>query len=169
MENNSALSDTQTALLKAYARTKALKMLAEAGVFNAGEPQKPQMLEVLYFGWSPSIGHGLYFRPVNGTLVGPRTPLLYESTPWGMKLDGGLCPESQKFPIADLAFTHEYMKVHRLGGWTAVAFWDRSGDKRPGSNTAFLVRDQTTSVEDVLKWARIQWPEVWARPGFPIR
>lgn len=54
-------------------------------------------------------------------------------------------------------------------GWTAVAFWDRSGgDTRPGCNSVFLAR-ATLSGGELLHMAREQWPEVWNRPGFPIK
>lgn len=130
--------------------------------------KEPEMLEVLYFGWSPVIGHGLR-APEKGIWTGAfgfSHHVSLTETPWGTKLDGGLCPEVR---YGVLTPEPDYLKVHRLDGWTAVAFWDRSGDSRPGSNTAFLVRSHAAHVEDILKWARIQWPEVWARPGFPIR
>lgn len=133
---------------------------------------RPEMLEVLYFGWSAPGGHGLrrpapQYQDPNVSRASYASYASLSMTPWGTKLDGGLCPEKE-FPDRFLD-KHEYIKVHRLDGWTAVAFWDRSGDTRPGSNTVFLVRCQTAAVEDILKWSRIQWPEVWARPGFPIR
>ena len=53
------------------------------------------------------------------------------------------------------------------GGWTAVAFWDRSSDQRPGSNTAFIVHDDLTFAQ-VIRAAKHAWPQVWVRFTFPV-
>jgi len=53
------------------------------------------------------------------------------------------------------------------GGWTALAFWDHSGDTRPGSNTAFLVRGALT-FDQMVRVARHRWPKIWARFTFVV-
>ena len=55
----------------------------------------------------------------------------------------------------------------RRNGWTAVAFWDRSGDPRPACNTAFIVHGEMTFPQ-VIRAARVSWPQVWARFTFPV-
>lgn len=52
-------------------------------------------------------------------------------------------------------------------GWTAVAFWDRTGDKRGASNTVFLARGDLT-FSQLVRAAKHAWPEVWARFTFPV-
>lgn len=112
--------------------------------------------EVLFFGCYGSPGHGLN---------SPRTGYLrYDSTPWGNKLDGGLLTddyykEAHKGVLGAV-------KVHHKDGWTAIAFWDRSGDSRGGSNTAFLVAAHMTG-EELFELARQQWAKVCTRPNFP--
>ena len=53
------------------------------------------------------------------------------------------------------------------GGWTAVAFWDRSGDRRGASNTTFIVRG-TLTFEQVIRVARHRWPSIWSRFTFEV-
>ncbi len=50
---------------------------------------------------------------------------------WQHELDGHLCPRGPQ-QIEGLA------ALHHLDGWTAFAFWDRSADQRPNSNSVFL-------------------------------
>lgn len=107
---------------------------------------------VFYFGWIQHGGHWLESTKL------PKYPH-YDSTPWGKKIDGGLAPQPD---VVDGKIAE-----HHLDGWTAIAFWDRSGDRRPNSNTAFLV-NCTMSVQELLGLARKQWPDVFSRPGFPL-
>ena len=53
------------------------------------------------------------------------------------------------------------------GGWTAVAFWDRSVDRRGACNSAFLVKGEVTFAQ-VIRAAKHAWPQVWARFTFPV-
>ncbi len=48
-------------------------------------------------------------------------------------------------------------------GWTAVAFWDRSVDRRGACNSAFIVHGDLTFAQ-VIRAAR----QVWARFTFPV-
>lgn len=59
--------------------------------------------------------------------------------------------------------------VHRsvINGWTILCFWDRSGDSRSGSNSAFVIGDECTT-ETGMKLAREKFPEVFARLKFPL-
>lgn len=111
------------------------------------------MSEILYFGWSYPSGH---------TLCSKQARYTFECTPWGSALDGGI----EKTPdCVDGKVTVAY-KDDAHGTWTALAFWDRSGDKRPGSHTVFLSFDRL-EPEDMLRLSKEQWPEVFARPNFP--
>lgn len=108
--------------------------------------------DVLYFGWVSGGGH--FLRSKNYPY--PK----YDSTPWGNQIDSGLAPRPD---IVDGKISE-----HHKDGWTAIAFWDRSGDRRPNSNTAFFV-PCTMTTSELLEWARKQWPDVFGRNGFPVK
>lgn len=109
-------------------------------------------LQVWHFGCIGEAGH--YLRKPDGSSGNVRT-----DQPWGFKIDTRLCPQ----PESGDGKTAE----HHKDGWTAVAFWDYSGDSRPGSNSVFLVHAEATT-EQVLEAARVQWPHLFARRGFPL-
>jgi hypothetical protein len=58
-------------------------------------------------------------------------------------------------------------RVTRRGKWTAIAFWDRSSDPRPNSNSAFIARGDLT-FEQVVRIARHRYPEIWKRFTFEV-
>ena len=58
-------------------------------------------------------------------------------------------------------------RADKSGDWTALAFWDRSVDRRGACNSAFFCRGQLTFAQ-MVRVARTVWPEVWARFNFPI-
>ncbi len=116
---------------------------------------KPGQIEVLCFGCIGVAGH--YLR---GSV---KRNWRNEETPWGDKLDGGLLTDN--YYKCDSTVTG-LCSEHHLNGWTAISFWDRSGDSRGGSNTSFLCHAQITAAE-LLALAREQWPQVFSRPGFP--
>lgn len=53
-------------------------------------------------------------------------------------------------------------KLTHRSGWTVVGWWDRTGDKRHGSNSAILVRG-VLSFEEAIACGREAFPRVWAR------
>ncbi len=59
--------------------------------------------------------------------------------------------------------------VH-VQGWTALAFWDRSSDRRGGSNSAILAAG-TLDFEAMVAIAADNFPSVWARitTAFEVR
>ena len=108
--------------------------------------------EVFYFGRKDSMGHSLHYK---------RQARRYDETPWGIHLDGGLLKTKMDVPDGDIVYAQK-------DGWTAIAFWDRSGDSRPGSNSAFLT-PALVDLDELIRRAREQWPEVFRRQGFPVR
>lgn len=112
-------------------------------------------IETLCFGCIGQPGHYLHSRR--------GIDFRLESTPWGSKLDGGLLTDD--YYRADTTPTGHWREHHK-DGWTAVSFWDRSGDSRPGCNTTFLAKAELTG-EELIELARAQWPHVFSRPGFP--
>lgn len=72
-------------------------------------------------------------------------------------------------------------RVQVVGGgrehfWFAFAWWDRSGDSRPGSNSGFYVRGFGVPVRETFDiiatvafdYACKEWPDVVARQAFPL-
>lgn len=58
--------------------------------------------------------------------------------------------------------------LHHKGGWTALAFWDKSIDRRPCSNSVFFA-EGTHSFEEMVALAQAHFPEVWSRLPFEVR
>lgn len=54
-----------------------------------------------------------------------------------------------------------------IAGWTVLAFWDRSIDSRPGSNSAFVVEGEH-STADALQVAKQNFPAVFERFRFAL-
>lgn len=77
-------------------------------------------------------------------------------TPFERYPDGTLCPEGPQ--VQGLA------KLHQKDGWTAIGFWDRTGDARGNSNSNFIVRG-TYTFDEMCKLAEEQYPELWKRIG----
>lgn len=80
-------------------------------------------------------------------------------------IDGSLCWNGRRESGRDE--TEGRALLTHSNGWTVIAFWDRSGDKRFGSNSAFFVEAELT-YDQLLRAAKQQWPEVWARFTFPV-
>ncbi|RUP36917.1 MAG: hypothetical protein EKK60_13835 [Gordonia sp. (in: high G+C Gram-positive bacteria)] len=61
-------------------------------------------------------------------------------------------------------------RLHHRAGWTMLSFWDRSMDKRFGSNGNFIIEGTHTFAE-ACRLASEAWPESWLRittqPGWP--
>lgn len=112
-----------------------------------------------YFGaWSHSsnLGHCLY-RPGGATAHDGEVPF----SPW--LLDSGFIPHERHESKCQDGIAH----IHRVDGWTLVAFWDQSADSRAASNSVFLVPGSHT-VGEVMEMAAAHFPEIVNRKGFPI-
>lgn len=53
-------------------------------------------------------------------------------------------------------------RLHHVAGWTVLAFWDRSGDTRGSSNSAFLAEGEL-SFEEMRDLAQEHFPSIWTR------
>lgn len=111
-----------------------------------------------YFHGCTGDGSGHGFHGTHERWTGNRTPR--EVVPF-KSLDGGLAPKlaSQTQGVAQL---------HHKDGWTALAFWDRSGDSRGNSNSVFIF-EGTWTFDQVLVLAKEHFPESFARFDFEIR
>lgn len=97
-----------------------------------------------------SSGHYFYTEPWEKVCE------LDEMTPWAYKVDAELAPKTQNYQTQGL------VKRHVKDGWTALAFWDRTGDARPGSNTAFFF-NRVLTYEDAIARAKEAWPRIFER------
>ncbi len=55
-----------------------------------------------------------------------------------------------------------HARLHHRGGWTALSFWDRSGDQRHGSSSTLVARGEFTAAEMAALFERA-FPAVWRR------
>jgi hypothetical protein len=81
--------------------------------------------------------------------------------PWDADLlDNKLCPSHSASPEG-------VAQLHHKDGWTALAFWDRSVDSRPGSHSTFFT-EGTHDFTAMVEICKRDFPEVWARYPFEI-
>jgi len=116
---------------------------------------------VYFFGCWERSGHFLW-EP-NGTHASQRT----SDIPW-RNLDQALCPgyrEGAYTPEADQV--EGQAALHHQGGWTALAWWDRSVDTRFGCN-AVLIAEGTWTSEEMLRIGRERFPSIMRRFAYRI-
>lgn len=118
-------------------------------------------MRVFHFGCSNhESGHYLHSPEIPRDLEERRAlSNITRTNPWGRQIDGGLCPKNTQM--------EGYALIHRKDGWTALAFWDRSVDSRPGSNSVFLA-DVDCDFAELLRVAYENFPDIVARFRFPI-
>ena len=118
-------------------------------------------MKVFYFGCYGNAGH--YMRAPGGSaLRSTRAEHDFTiSNPWGYNIDGELCVSPERRQVQGVT------KVHHKDGWTAISFWDRSVDSRPGSNSALLAEGEHT-FEGMMALFNHYFPEVLKRYKFPI-
>lgn len=109
---------------------------------------------VLYFGRWKTPGH--YTFTPEGTL---------DRSLWIPGLDAELL---RRHGVPDEPGRGVYVTgVFPSGTHSLVTFWDRTGDGRPGSNSAFVMRG-THTADEVLAAAREAFPSLWRRCGDTI-
>lgn len=108
----------------------------------------------LYFGCIRSAGH---YVLEGSQHAGNRHA---EHCEWLSYLDGKLPPEgSDREGVA---------RLHHFNGCTLLAFWDRSVDTRPGSNSVFLLPNPRLSFERAVAAAKVAYPHIWQRFKFEV-
>lgn len=75
-------------------------------------------------------------------------------------LDQGFAPKSTRAQGA--------ANLVEVRGWTVLAWWDYTGDKRPGSNSALIV-EGCHSFDDVLHVMAEAFPTVYRRQPHVLR
>jgi hypothetical protein len=121
---------------------------------------KKKMSKIYYFGCvNDRDGHDMYNHHLRSN---KETHYFLRNGPWGYEIDGGLCPLINKRQVEGIA------DIHQKDGWTAIAFWDRTGDSRSNSNSAFIVEGEFEFGE-MLAMAKKTFPQLFERFKFEIR
>jgi len=120
----------------------------------------------LYFGCTTG-GHFLQSDGRERDTLDPKET--YPGFPWEMRhLDSTLLKNGE---IKDNPDGRVYWTCGgRPDLWFAFFWWDRSGDKRPASNSGLYVRGfEFGEEEDAFIYACAKWPKVVKRQAFPLR
>ena len=127
---------------------------------------------MFYFGPWDRAGHFLVDENGNGIYGSDRGTL-----PWVQgQMDGALQPH-----FRDCAKNNSYRDrfcncssgeqgvalVHHKGGWTAMAFWDRSVDNRGASNSVYLAEGIFT-FDEMVELAKTRFAYRWNKMSFPV-
>ena len=111
---------------------------------------------------TPKIyGHYLY------TSAGSRAQKGYRIHNWHSigpfpTLDSALAPQGEHLNREGAAALHQRYDFYDGSLWTAVSFWDFSGDERRNSNSAFVIQEPHT-FEEMCSLAQEQYPRIWNR------
>jgi hypothetical protein len=117
-------------------------------------------MRVVYFGclknayvngrFAMELGHGMY-----GVTLMSLHPDQRKDIPWDYyRVDGQLPPSNDR--------TQGKCVLTYRGGWTAISFWDYTGDSRGGSNSNFLIEGIFT-FEDAVAIAREHFAPIFQR------
>lgn len=121
---------------------------------------------MIYFGCWGQPGH--YFHQSGS--YGPRSAsrAVCQSLPWtDVECDGNLQPGT-----AELEKRYEgerprsqvegVCRLHHRQGWTAMAFWDRSGDRR-GNSCSVVMVEGTHDFANMMEMFEREFPSIYAR------
>lgn len=114
--------------------------------------------KMFYFGPWDEAGHYLFIeggRSVTDELRGS-----FPFNEWKGDIDGALQPQdgSQDEGVA---------LVHHKDGWTALSFWDRSVDTRPGSNSNYFAEGDFI-FNEMVEMAKTRFAERWGKMKFEV-
>jgi hypothetical protein len=138
----------------------ALTGEALAALIASEERDREVAKEVYHFGvWNDDdaghFTHGENGRNLDFNHIGP----------WN-KIDGNLAPGDHYKDVEGATALHHYILYPFLTSpavvWTAMAFWDRSSDRRMACNTAFFVA-RKCSFEEMCELAAERYPKQWKR------
>jgi len=115
---------------------------------------------MFYFGAWDAAGHYLFNE--RGLMMREHEHEA-KDFPWnvrGTDIDCELTPQRNNQHLGEAL-------VHHKAGWTALAFWDRSVDRRPNSNSVFFA-EGTFGLEEMVALARVRFAERWQKLGFDV-
>jgi hypothetical protein len=110
------------------------------------------LMKAFYYGCKKltdgdQVGHYLYEPGLRSS---------FDTTPWGHYPDGTLLGESRQVQ-GECVLTQK-------DGWTALSFWDRTGDTRGNSNSNFFFEGIYT-FEQMVELSKQYFPEIMNRVG----
>lgn len=128
---------------------------------------------MIYFGcWGPA-GH--YFYRPDGHCSSKEVRHKMAAEGIYPMIDGGFCPGSHQNPDGSTRRPErgppQEEGVARLthhNGWTILAFWDRTGDTRYGSNSNFI-RGDLWDFKTMVAKAKETYPRLWERFTFEVK
>lgn len=114
---------------------------------------------VFYFGCIGGPGHYLWLTE---NQIASTVNRLGLSRSLFHALDGAFCPDGiQSQP-------QQRWLCSIVPPWTIVAWWDRSGDRRPNSLSALIGRDFGNEPHRLLEAAKLAFPSVFTRQPQPL-
>lgn len=124
------------------------------------------MIEAYYFGCIGHPGHYWWRRDRCDwgipKIVGPNID---------PRIDAGFCPGTSR-DLKPWQRTRPEVEgeaaMHHIDGWTVLAFWDRSVDRRGACNSNFVARGEH-DFDAMLAIAREQFPHVMGRLSFEVK
>lgn len=126
-------------------------------------------IDCYYFGWHKGAGHG--FSAKGQRCMSDCYALERKiEAQLGSCIDTRFCwngPKSTRDQHDARDETEGHAFVTHTNNLTVLAFWDRSGDKRGASNTAFICPGTLTFAQ-IVRVARFTWPGVWSRFHFAV-
>lgn len=121
-----------------------------------------------YFGCIGRSGHFLWSAATGGVAAHASRDIEREICAVFGALDGTLCWNWRAgFYSCERDETEGRALLTHRTGWTAIAFWDRSVDRRGACNSVFLAPG-TLTFNQIARLARHRFPQVWQRFGFPV-
>jgi hypothetical protein len=122
-------------------------------------------IRAYYFGYHHHSGHT--FRGVGNRFVDHTEIRLL---PWqAADIDGNLQPGST--PRGNWRSPEVQPEgvalIHHKDGWTALSFWDRSGDGRSNSNTTFIAHGDH-DFDAMVAIVKEHFPAIWQRFTFEV-
>lgn len=133
-------------------------------------PTEIEDAKVYYFGNWGQPGHYLFNSQRQGVRGDGEIPSIFNAR----NLDARWCRNPGAAWKGDepegLAYLHhveiqagDHMDAPFIGSkWTVLAFADRSGDERNGSNSAFI-SDGVHTFQQMILLARSHFPDIWKR------
>lgn len=128
--------------------------------------------EVFYFGDGRNAGQdtgpGHYLLSAEGVIDGGLVSLDHEQPariPWSLReMDHRLAtvPDVMRDSQHGEEQPEGIACLHHRDGWTAISFWDRTGDERGGTCSILIVEGVLDTAAMLALFAE-QFPRVWAR------
>ena len=128
-------------------------------------PPEIETVEAHYFGCLGELGH--YWHNKNGCKrsleISARLPAAFK------RIDGGFCPGAVRGDLyaRSCPEVEGEAALHHVEGWTVLAWWDRSVDRRGACNSAIVARG-THDFTTMMEIGKAQYPEVLDRQRKPI-